>query len=574
MSIIFDTLSFRNFMSYGNKETTVNLNTDELALVLGINLDSGKEGYSRNGVGKTTIFQAIMYVLFDQGITTIKKDDFVNLTNKKGMVVTLTFRVDGSEYKLTRGRKPNKLELTKDGDPFTLHSAATVDDSIVQLLGMDSTIFLNTVLLSNNTDNFMNLKPAAQRAFMEKLLNVNILSDRADGVKLIGKDVATDLKLEEQKKGMIETQNQKLERNLETLKAKEEQWTKEREEGTEKYREEIKELNQIDVDHELDIIAEYEEYKGKLEDLEKRISALSTKTERFIDQEEKCKHEVESLKKGTCPFCEQAFRDEEKLTETKKKLKKIEMELQNLEEELLPLLDEEEEVKRVFNGIMEANPDMLSREECQQIIREINALNEKINSLKDDISNPYREQIEMLEADFEEYDPSDLYELRKTQDHCKMLVKMLTDSKSFIRKSVIDQYVPFLNQQINLYLEALELPHTLEFNSDLTMDISIMNTGISYGNLSNGEKLRVNLAVNLAFRQLVALSGYACSLLLLDEWLDQGGDQAFLHNALKLFKRMEGTSTFVISHHDEIMNDFERLIKVTKKQGFSNLEVH
>ena len=152
------------------------------------------------------------------------------------------------------------------------------------------------------------------------------------------------------------------------------------------------------------------------------------------------------------------------------------------------------------------------------------------------------------------------------------MVKLLTDNKSFIRKNLIDQYIPFINDHISHYLQILDLPHRIEINSDLTVSIIYMNEKLSYGGLSNGEKNRVNLAVSLAFRSFIADSINTFNFIGIDELLDNGLDSSGFYGVFKILKNMKNTSVFLISHREELITEADSVITVKKQHGFSTIE--
>lgn len=566
----FKKLIFQNFLSFGNAPTEVVLDTKLSTMILGDNKDSGKEGYSKNGVGKSSFFQAFFWTLFGEGIENIKQDDFINLRNKKRMWCKLIFDVDGIEYVIERGRKPNVLSLTKAGEPFTLHSTATIDESIRGLLGINPEIFLNAFLLTKSDKNYMNLKPASQREFMETLLTMDILSKRASAIKAEAKDVSTEIKIEENRIQQVQRTNERTQASIASLVQKAEDWQRERECGTEEYEKALRELQDaVDVEHELELIKELETIQGELADVSKDVEKLQQQVERTFQKAEACQHEVESLERGECPYCHQQYLNELLIDQKREEIKAYQQSLDELEEAILPLLDREESLTMRLNTFIAENPDLLTKDECHQILNEIKQLKDLIDASKQEMTNPYLDQIEVLKKSLEDVDSTKLYELKKYETHCNLLVKLLTDSKGFIRKSIIDQYVPFLNNKINAHLSVLESPHIVTMNPDLTVDIEYMGHSISYGNLSNGEKLRVNLAVALAFRELIGVST-KFNIMMVDELLDSGMDEAGFNGALKLFNSL-GTSTFIISHREDLMTKVDQKMIVTKQGGFSTI---
>ena len=161
--------------------------------------------------------------------------------------------------------------------------------------------------------------------------------------------------------------------------------------------------------------------------------------------------------------------------------------------------------------------------------------------------------------------------MRKKENHYKMLVKLLTDNKSFVRKNLLDQYVPFINTKIEGYLDKLELPHRIAIQNDLTVDIQYMMNSVSYGNMSNGEKGRTNFAVSMAFNDLMSVSGHHFNFLGVDELFDgQGMDSAGMYAVWKILKD-KSDSIFVITHREELLSEADEIMTIVKENGFSKV---
>ena len=190
--IRFKTISAKNFLSIGNAMQSVDFDRQDLTLVLGENLDLGGNG-ARNGVGKTAILNALSYALYGNALTNIKKDNLINRTNGKNMIVSLTFSVNNKEYRIERGRKPNILRFFVDNQEQTPTDDAQGDSretqqAIEQLLGMSHDMFKHVVALNTYTEPFLSLRANDQRAIIEQLLGITFLSERADRIKELNRE--------------------------------------------------------------------------------------------------------------------------------------------------------------------------------------------------------------------------------------------------------------------------------------------------------------------------------------------------------------------------------------------------
>ena len=200
---------------------------------------------------------------------------------------------------------------------------------------------------------------------------------------------------------------------------------------------------------------------------------------------------------------------------------------------------------------------------------------ERLDELKDD-SNPFTSTYEELMAvELEDMDYEEINKLKKTIDHQKLLVKLLTKSDSFIRKALIDKNIPLLNDQLRIYLKELGLPHKVEFTNTMTASITQMGRPLSYNNLSTGQKARVNLALSWAFRDVLQKMHSPVNFCLLDEVLDVGLCANGIAAAAKMLKskaKADKLTMFVISHRDELNSTFDRNLKVVFQRGFSKIE--
>ena len=184
-------LTVRNFMSVGNTTQGIDFDRNDLTLVLGENLDLGGDG-SRNGTGKTTIINALSYALYGQALSNIRKDNLVNKTNSKGMLVSLDFSVNGQEYRIERGRKPNVLRFYVNKEEKTATDEAQGDsretqDAIEQIMNMSHDMFKHVLALNTYTEPFLSLKANDQRTIIEQLLGITLLSERAEKIKELNK---------------------------------------------------------------------------------------------------------------------------------------------------------------------------------------------------------------------------------------------------------------------------------------------------------------------------------------------------------------------------------------------------
>jgi len=253
--ILLKNITLRNFLSIGQVTQAVDFNRQDLTLILGENLDLGGDG-ARNGTGKTSLIQGLSYALFGVPINSIRKDNLVNRTNGKGMLVTLEFSVGGIDYKIERGRKPNLLrfyvnnDLQKGTDDAQGENKET-QVAIERVLCMSSSMFRHIVALNTYSEPFLALKNNEQREIIEQLLGITLLSEKAETIKVLLKDTKDSIQGEEFKVKAIEEANKRVKEQIESLKRRQGLWQKKHENDLAYLVAQYDELSQIDIDSEL-----------------------------------------------------------------------------------------------------------------------------------------------------------------------------------------------------------------------------------------------------------------------------------------------------------------------------------
>src|SRR6056300_1757191 len=226
-----DTLTVKNFMSVGNTTQAIDFNRNDLTLVLGENLDTGGgDAGSRNGTGKTTIINALSFALYGNALTNIRKDNLVNKTNGKNMLVTCGFEYGGKQYRVERGRKPNVLKFYVDGQEQEASDSAQGDSRETQkeieiLLGMSHEMFKHIVALNTYTQPFLSLKHNEQRVIIEQLLGITLLSEKSDQLKEQLRTNKTLITQEEYKIKAIGDANEKIREQIDALKRRSKMWS-------------------------------------------------------------------------------------------------------------------------------------------------------------------------------------------------------------------------------------------------------------------------------------------------------------------------------------------------------------
>ena len=284
--------------------------------VLGENLDLGGDG-SRNGTGKTTIINALSYALYGQALSNIRKDNLVNKTNSKGMLVSLDFSVNGQEYRIERGRKPNVLRFYVNKEEKTATDEAQGDsretqDAIERVMNMSHDMFKHVLALNTYTEPFLSLKANDQRTIIEQLLGITLLSERADAIKELNRQTKDAIQAEEFRIRAVQEANKRIEEQIESLRKRQRLWTAKRDEDITKLERAIADLEHIDIEAEVQAHRDLEAYHVKKKAIDdanryiRQIDADDTKLNRVLD---KLKTEIAALDNHKCHSCGQDLHD-------------------------------------------------------------------------------------------------------------------------------------------------------------------------------------------------------------------------------------------------------------------------
>jgi DNA repair exonuclease SbcCD ATPase subunit len=283
-------LTVKNFMSVGNSTQAINFDRKDLTLVLGENLDLGGDG-SRNGTGKTTIINALSYALYGVALSNIRKDNLVNKTNGKNMLVSLEFAVSGTEYKIERGRKPNVLRFYVNKQQQEITDDAQGDsretqDAIEQTLGLSHDMFKHILALNTYTEPFLSLKANDQRTIIEQLLGITMLSERADRIKDLNKQTKDSITQEEFRIRAVQEANVRIEEQIEALKRRQTLWTDKHAEDIQALEKALASLQEIQIDAEIQAHADHRAWDQRRKDINELSSQIS-RVKLDVSREEK-----------------------------------------------------------------------------------------------------------------------------------------------------------------------------------------------------------------------------------------------------------------------------------------------
>jgi DNA repair exonuclease SbcCD ATPase subunit len=549
--IQFQKLVFKNFLSTGNNPITIHLNKSKSTLIVG-----------NNGSGKSTILDALSFALFGKAHRNVNKNGLVNSVNGKGCEVSVEFETAGHQFKVVRGIRPNIFEVWQNDKMIDQTSSVRDYQKFLEqnILKLNHKSFHQIVVLgSSSFIPFMQLKSHDRRDVIEDLLDINIFSK----MKVILRERNSRTReLVRNSKISVDAQKDKIEYQKKHLNQLEEI----NKEAKQSFDEEIK-----DCEEKLKAFRlELEKYPYELE---QKLKTLRNIKDELSTQKGKCNHIMTHLvdtakffeNNNDCPTCTQEINKQLKnamLIEVKQQAKKTQQEMEHNETKYNSTSLTIEQARDDINSMLDIN-------------RKINWCSDRINDLTNkkvtevDMNQPMNDLIDMTYK---------LGEMQETfNDGTKDLLyngvasEMLKDTG--IRTKVIKEYLPAMNTLINKYLQVLEF--FVAFNLDENFQETIKSRHrdkFVYDNFSEGEKMRIDLSLLFAWRQIAKMKNSTnTNLLLLDETFDSSLDEDGVDNLMKILLTLEdGTNTFIISHKPDMLEGkLQDKIVFIKKNNFS-----
>lgn len=565
MQVKFKQIKFKNFLSYGNAETVIDLENYRHTIVK-----------SLSGSGKSAAFlDSICYALYGKPYRVIKLGQLVNSINKKNLLVTIEFSVGSDEYKVVRGQKPNIFEIYKNGT-LVLEDAASKDYQAyldTNVLGINFKTFKQIIVIgSANYVPFMALTAGERRNITEEVLDIAIFSDMLD----IAKQKVSSLKSEIDSytyqisinKTQIESQKELIKTlsvESESKKEKNQEMIKEALYKIQGYEEKVSELDEK--------IEELSDSTEKMNSLSDARNKLQTRSTRLISKIETLSTSLGFYDKDECPTCGQGI--EESFREDKKKT--IQTEIDSFlsdriktDELLDSILEKFKHVQENYNIL---NSLILAR---KNLIYSIKTEYQLIESVKEDSPT---ESIDLCKSKLKSMVESlmglieDKNHVSIELEHYKASVDILKDNG--IKSKIIAQFIPIMNKMINDYLQKFDLFVQFELDENFNETIKSRNRDtFSYNSFSEGEKKRINFGILFAWRQIAMMrNSVSTNIMIFDETLDSSLDDESIQNFTDILESIEeSVNTIVISHRDLNPEVFDRRIMIDKVRDFSILK--
>tara|TARA_Y100000992_G_scaffold144716_1_gene96131 strand:+ start:62 stop:1774 length:1713 start_codon:yes stop_codon:yes gene_type:complete len=568
--ITFKTITWKNFLSTGNHPTTVSLDSDSTSLIIGT-----------NGAGKSTILDALTFSLYGKSFRKINKGQLINTTNEKNCFVEIEFVVNSTEWKVERGIKPNIFKIYRDGEELNQNSSAIDQQKWLEqnVLKMNYKSFTQIVILgSSSFVPFMQLPTNSRREVVEDLLDIKIFSSMNDIVKGRLRFVKDEIKtlelkkdnlkdkvdmqknfiqqIEDQSKDDIEIKNNSINNLMDEMSG----YMKK----TEYLDEEVKasQLSLKSFEGATSKLREYGNIKGKLS---QKISGI-VKEHKFFTENR------------VCPTCSQDIEETFRVNRISDSQSKAE-ELQKGYKELMDAIKNEEEresqfqqisgdLSKLLNGITQNNSHING---CQ---KQIKRLEHEIQTITSQIANRNTEHEKLEEFRNNLQDTFEIISEKKEKiTYLDFTYNLLKDGG--VKTQIIKKYLPIINQQANKYLQMMDFYINFKLDEEFTETIeSPIHEDFTYQSFSEGEKMRIDLALLFTWREIARMKNSVnTNLLIMDEVFDSSLDGFGTEEFLKIIRFViKDANIFVISHKEGLEDKFDNVIKFEKQGNFSRIE--
>ena len=567
--IYFKKLRWRNFLSTGNQFIEVDLAKAPSTLIIGT-----------NGAGKSTMLDALCFSLFNRAFRDIKKEQLVNTINQNDCEIEVEFETSNKKYKVIRGIKPNKFEVYCN-DVLLNQDASNIDYQNMleqNILKCNYRAFCQVVILgSTSYEPFMHLRARYRREVVEEILDIRVFSHMDLLLRQkqgeLGKavvdvkhryDLMTE-KYELQKKHFEEIQN----RDNTDIEDRREQ-LKENEQSNYDYNQKLQLLNEKIISTKAEIWGSEKVFKK-----EKELDRLETKIAHKLDRERK---DVEFFEQNdNCPTCTQPIDLRFKQTEIyegKKKISELEEGLQQLSAEMGKTQEQIKQYKAVEKKLNDLDIQVAKiNTSISEINRHSNRLDSEIAKLEntDNNSNAIQKELEQIKEDLKlvNVEKNKAVEEKKYIDIAR---EILNDTG--VKANIIRKYVPIINNLINQYLQSMDFFVNFQLDQEFNETIkSRFRDTFNYNSFSEGEKLRIDLALLFTWRTIAKMKNSTnTNLLILDEIFDSSLDGQGTEDFFKILKTLTNENTFIISHKGDILFDkFTSIIKFEKYKNFTRI---
>ena len=567
--ILFKTIRWKNFLSTGNQFTEVSLLQNTTNLIIG-----------SNGAGKSTILDALTFSLFGKAFRKINKPQLPNSVNEKDCVVEVEFEISSVNWKIIRGLKPAIFEIWRDGNKLDQSAAALDQQKWLEqnVLKMNYKSFTQIVILGSSTFvPFMQLSASNRRDVIEDLLDIRIFSSMNNLIKEKIRQIKDDIKVLELKKESL-SDKVKMQKNfIEELE----------ERGKQNIEEKETKIGQL--------LVEENNHMGANEELERDLQQLNQDLEKHSGATEKLRklgqlkgkisNKVSTITKEhkfftentVCPTCTQPIEETfriNKIDDAQNKAKELQSGFKELEE----AIKEEEERERQFNSLAKeisklTNDISKNNTRISGCQRQIRDLESEVQNLTDQLANrnTEHEKLETFKKNLKTtYD--ELVSKKDTINYYDFSYSLLKDGG--VKSKIIKKYLPLINQQVNRYLQMMDFFINFTLDEEFSETVqSPIHEDFSYASFSEGEKMRIDLALLFTWREVARMKNSVnTNLLIMDEVFDSSLDGFGTEEFIKIIKYViKDANVFIISHKTGLEDRFESVMRFEKIKGFSRI---
>jgi len=567
--IIFKKIRYKNFLSTGNHFNEIDFQQNHTNLIIGT-----------NGAGKSTMLDALTFGLFNKSFRQIKKAQLINATNEKDCVVEVEFSVNSRDYLVRRGIKPNLFDIEVNGNPLHKESDDRANQRILEesILKVNYKSFTQIVILGSSTFvPFMQLSTTNRRDVIEDLLDIRIFSVMNN---LIKDNIRT-------KKEQIKSLDLKKENLKDKIELQNNLIQKLSDQGKEKIKSNHDKINEL--------LSESDNCVSANEDLELEVTGLIEDQEKFVGADKKLSklnnfkgqisNKVSTITKEhkfftdntVCPTCTQPIEESfrlNKIADVQTKARELKKGFNDLEESIKTEQDRERQFKKLSKEITKLNHDIsqnnthisLNQRQIRDLESEIQTItkqfkdrnieNEKLEEFKDSL-NTTIDELSVKRQDIYHYDFA--YSLLKDDG---------------VKTKIIKKYLPYINAQVNRYLQMMDFYINFTLDEEFSETVkSPIHEDFSYSSFSEGEKMRIDLALLFTWREVARVKNSVnTNLLIMDEVFDSSLDGFGTDEFLKIIKFViRDANIFVISHKSDLHDKFDSVIKFDKLRGFSSI---